>query len=155
MLVYNKRTEQCTDPDWAVCGWPWHLFPLRKAALPLEMTRYPLCTGGWERPRAGLDGCVKFAPTGTRSLDVQPIASRNNLYAIAPCLTLINLRSAHRVYLYVLCECQNKQRLLPYTSKLTAFNYKSINSHDDMYKNFLHLNVNQHMLMTPVSTADI
>ena len=31
-------------------------------------------------------------------------------------VTLKILRSAHTVYLYVLCESENKQRLFPYTT---------------------------------------
>jgi hypothetical protein len=60
----------------AVCGQR-----LAPAALPPGKWPVTYCIGGWVGPRAGLDGCENFPPTGIRSLD-HPARSKS-LYRLS------------------------------------------------------------------------
>ena len=54
-------------------GWAVNATP-----LPLNSREGPVahCIGGWVGPRAGLEGAENLAPSGIRSHDLQPVASR-------------------------------------------------------------------------------
>ena len=55
----------------------------------------PICAEGWVGPRSGVDGCANIGPTGIRSPDVHPVASRYTDYVI-----LANIRNKQIINKY-------------------------------------------------------
>ena len=56
--------------------------PVRSRSFPSGKTWYPLCTGGWVGPRAGLDQVRKTSPPAgfdPRTVQLQPFAIRTEL----------------------------------------------------------------------------
>jgi len=85
---------------------------------------------GWAQ---GWSGQVEnLVPTGIRSRNVQSVGYKllvsvnypftyQCILCIPSSLTIKTLRSAHSVYLCVLCGSQNQQRLFPYTTLTDRF----------------------------------
>ena len=74
------------------------------AALPPGKIPGTHCTGGWEGPRTGLDGCRKFRPPpGFDPRTVQPVGSRYTDWAIPAYIIYISSSSSSSCSLIVRC----------------------------------------------------
>ena len=86
---------------WVVNATPRPIYPRERPGT--------LCIGRWVGPRASLDGCGK----SRLHRDLIPGPSSPS-QVIIPTVSYAILRSAHTMYLCVLCRSENKQPLFHY-----------------------------------------